>query len=249
MNPITAILPDRIKNRLRTIIKFLKSLPYFGFRRYCPVCRKYSNRFLVNGIIPRNDALCYYCQSLERHRFVWIFIKNRTDLFNGKKKIMLHIAPEKSLEKKFKDKLGFSYLTADLFNDSVMEKMDITDINYQEEYFDVIYCSHVLEHVEDDIKALGELHRVLNTKGWAIILVPVTSDKTFEDPSIVSPEDRLRVFGQEDHVRRYGPDFSDRLCDAGFNVEVFSVKDVVEKKKAIMMGLTEASGEIFFCTK
>lgn len=125
----------------------------------------------------------------------------------------------------------------------------LTDIRYPDESFDVILCSHVLEHVQDDRKAMREFHRVLKPDGWAILLVPITADKTFEDPSIVDPQARLAAFGQEDHVRRYGPDYIDRLREAGFTVEVTRPADLVAPDGIVRMGLTAAAGEIYYCTK
>jgi ubiquinone/menaquinone biosynthesis C-methylase UbiE len=130
-----------------------------------------------------------------------------------------------------------------------MVKMDITNIEYDNQSFDVIYCGHVLEHVQDDRRAMREFHRVLRRNGWAILLVPITAEETFEDPSIVDPKQRLEAFGQEDHVRRYGPDYIDRLCEAGFKVDVAKVEDLVDKDDAIRMGFNSASGEIYYCTK
>ncbi len=162
---------------------------------------------------------------------------------------MLHVAPETCFAKRFKKILGKNYLTADL-NNPAMVKMDITDIQYNDESFDVIYCSHVLEHVQNDKKAMREFNRVLKSNGWAILLVPVNADKTYEDPSIVDPKERFKAFGQENHVRKYGPDYVDRLREAGFSVEVTEVSDLVNKNEATRMGLTvPPSGEIYYCTK
>ena len=163
---------------------------------------------------------------------------------------MLHVAPEPIFESRFKKQLGHNYLSADLFNPLAMVKMDITDIQYPDQSFDVIYCSHVLEHVQDDKKAMKEFFRVLKNNGWAILLVPITSEKTFEDPSIIDPAQRLKAFGQDDHVRRYGPDFADRLADAGFTVQITTVSDLVNSEDATKMGLKSVNdGLIFYCIK
>ncbi len=231
---------------LKKIIKFPF---YIGFRRYCPVCKKYSNRFMKSGLIPRKDALCFYCHSLERHRFVWHYLTTKTDLFKNGQKVVLHVAPENCLEKRFRRLIGDSYITSDLYNDNVMIRMDITDIKFENGYFDFIYCSHVLEHVQDDQKALNEFFRVLKKDGWAIILVPLKGEKTYEDPLITSPEERLKEFGQEDHVRLYGIDITKRIRKSGFNVEVINVDDIVDRDQAVKMGLTDASGKIFLCSK
>ncbi len=162
---------------------------------------------------------------------------------------MLHVAPERWFESRLRKRLGANYITADLSNPRATVKMDITDIKYQDESFGVIYCSHVLEHVGDDRRAMREFHRVLKPNGWAILLVPITAEETFENPSIVEPKERLKTFGHEGHVRRYGSDYTDRLRDAGFKVEVTRVDDFIEKDDAIRMGLTRESGEIYYCTK
>lgn len=162
---------------------------------------------------------------------------------------MLHVAPELCFEERFKGLLGQNYLTADLFNPRAMVKMDITSIQYPNETFDIIYCSHVLEHVADDRKAIEEFFRVLKNNGWAILNVPINNGQTFEDSSIVSPQERLKAFGQEDHVRRYGTDYVDRLRDAGFVVEVFKASDLTNSTGVIKMGLTLASDIVYYCTK
>jgi SAM-dependent methyltransferase len=172
-----------------------------------------------------------------------------TNLFDETPKRMLHVAPERGFEHRLRSRLGQNYITADLLNPRAMVRMDITDIQYPDEYFDVIYCSHVLEHVQDDKMAMKEICRVLKQGGWAILLVPITADRTFEDPSVVDPSERLRVFGQEDHVRRYGPDYIERLHESGFSVRVDRVSDLFEKSDIVRMGLTPASGEIYFCSK
>jgi SAM-dependent methyltransferase len=213
------------------------------------VCGGSSRRFLQYGLAARNDAQCPRCGALERHRLFWLYVSRRTNLFDGKPKKMLHVAPEACFESKLKRVLGDGYLTADLLNPAAMMKMDITRIEFPPESFDVIYCSHVLEHVPDDQKAMREFHRTLKRGGWAVLTVPIMVACTYEDPTITSPAERLKVFGQEDHVRLYGQDYADRLRKAGFRVEVCQVGDLAGPDEVIRMGLTPASGEIFFCTK
>jgi SAM-dependent methyltransferase len=200
------------------------------------------------GIVPRQDAKCPRCGALERHRLAWLFLQKNTDLFDGRSKKMLHVAPEPCYVPKFKNLMGNNYLSADLFDPRAMVKMDICDIQYPDSTFDIILCNHVLEHVLDDRKAMQEFHRVLKVGGWAILNVPLSSETTFEDPTIVDPKERLRVFGQEDHVRRYGGDYVDRLRDSGFAVQIFQVEDLVDRDSAMTMGLTGA-GEVFYCSK
>lgn len=227
----------------------VRSLSYFGQGRLCPICGCSAPRFSPTGVTPRDDAQCLHCGSLERDRLAWLFIRTRTALFSPAPKTMLHVSPESCLGERFRAHLGDGYLSADLCDDRAMVRMDITDIDHPDESFDAVYCSHVLEHVPDDRLAMGELYRVLRAGGWAILLVPVTADQTFEDPQITDPQDRLAAFGQEDHVRRYGPDVVDRFREAGFTVQVTRVADLVDTDAAVALGLTPASGEIFCCTR
>ena len=249
MRAITSALPEWAKNSLRRVRDVARTVPYYGNGRFCPVCGKSSRRFRKYGLVLREDAQCVHCGALERHRFLWLYLSKQTDFLDSTPKKMLHIAPESCFESKFKERLGDNYLTADLFNPRAMVKMDITNIEYADESFDVIYCSHVLEHVQDDKRAMQEFFRVLKNDGWAILLVPITSERTFEDPSIVDPVERLKYFGQKDHVRRYGRDYVDRLREAGFSVKITKVNDLVQSDEAVKMGLPPSNSEIYFCTK
>ena len=249
MRTIISLLPEWAKNTIRRLRDIAWAVLYHGVGRFCPVCGKSSRRFRQFGIVPREDAQCVHCTALERHRFLWLYLSRKTNLFDGTPKKMLHVAPGRCFESRLKEQLGDNYLTADLFSARAMVKMDITDIKYPDQSFDVIYCSHVLEHVQDDKRAMREFFRVLKNNGWAILLVPIISEKTFEDSSIIEPLERLKAFGKEDHVRRYGPDYVDRLYEAGFSVEVSKVNDLVQSDEAVRMGLTPASGEIYYCTK
>ena len=162
---------------------------------------------------------------------------------------MLHIAPEPSLSPKFRAARNMDYLSADLdpVKAKAMVKMDITDIQFPDNSFDVIYCSHVLEHVPDDRKAMRELARVLKPSGWAMLAVPIPRDKTFEDPKITTAADRERVYGQYDHVRAYGPDFADRLRESGFAVTVDNFPSKISEEMVRRHGLSRK--DIFLCRK
>ena len=131
-----------------------------------------------------------------------------------------------------------------------METMDITDIRHPDGSFDIIYCSHVLEHVTDDRKAMGKFYRVLKPSGWAVLNVPIMADTTFEDPSVTDPKEREKLFGQHDHVRAYGPDYGDRLAEAGFSATRYSPEDLLIKSQIEKFGISNgAAGDVFLCTK
>src|SRR5690606_25242155 len=134
---------------------------------------------------------------------------------------------------------------------------DITNIKYKDNSFDIIMCNHVLEHVDDDSKAVREMYRVLKPGGWAIFLVPIADmPTTYENKKIKTDAGRLKHFGQVDHVRKYGRDYVDRLKSAGWNVDIYKAQDVANKKELKNMHLIEDAEkwgftptEIFFCTK
>ena len=235
--------------RLGRLKRAFISAFYHGRGRWCPICEKPSRRFRPFGVEKREDARCPHCGSLERHRLAWLFFSRATDLFAGDRKRLLHVAPEPCLEAKLRSRLGKGYLSADLQNPRAMVKMDVTAIQFPGEFFDAIYCSHVLEHVMDDRKAMREFYRVLRPGGWAVLLVPISAERTVEDPAIAKPDERLRIFGQEDHVRRYGPDYVERLRQAGFMVKISRPGDLCNEGEVEHMGLTPAAGEIFHCSK
>jgi predicted SAM-dependent methyltransferase len=224
-----------------------RAAPFIGITYHCPCCGWHLRKFLPYGVILRPNALCPRCKSLERHRLLWLYFKDRTNLFRDRLRL-LHFAPEQVFEATFKSLDNLDYITADLYSDRAMVKMDITNITYGDNSFDAILCSHVLEHVMDDKKAMREMFRVLKPGGWAIIMVPILAEATFEDPSIVTPEDREGFFGQWDHVRMYGPDLKDRLESAGFDVKVDGYVRELGKSKIRRYGLLE-SHDIYFCTK
>lgn len=131
-----------------------------------------------------------------------------------------------------------------------MVKMDVTNIAMPDNQFDCIICYHVLEHIPDDEKAMTELFRVLKPGGWAILQSPVdhNRDKTYEDPSIVSPDERERAFGIKDHVRLYGRDYKDRLERAGFTVKLDCYVTELRDDKIKRYGLMKDE-IIYLCTK
>jgi SAM-dependent methyltransferase len=194
---------------------------YRGHKVQCPVCRHSYRKFLPYGYVhPRENALCPHCLSLERHRLLWVYLKNETDFFHTHYRL-LHIAPERCFIRHFKKLLGDDYFTADLESPWAKIKMDVQHIPFDENAFDIIFCNHLLEHVADDRQAMREMFRVLRPGGWGIMLSPVTVGKkeTCEDPSITTPQARLKAYGQSDHQREYGEDYTDRLAEAGFHVQ------------------------------
>ncbi|MDB4496267.1 class I SAM-dependent methyltransferase [Flavobacteriaceae bacterium] len=185
-----------------------------------PIDNKSFRKFLPYGYqVQRQNVLSPSTLSLERHRLLWLYLTNETDFFTSKKKV-LHMAPEQCFLARFR-KLNHDYKTADLESPIADVKADIINLPFNDNSFDVIFCNHVLEHVQDDTKAMKELFRVMKKGGMGIFQVPqdLNRDVTFEDNSITDPKERAKIFGQYDHVRVYGRDYFDKLRSIGFNVE------------------------------
>ena len=145
------------------------------------------------------------------------------------------------MRKVFKNCKNIEYVTADFKGENVTIRMDITNIPLDNNYFDVIICNHVLEHIEDDKKALMELYRILKPGGIAILQVPISfiMKQTFEDPTITTPEQREKEFGQHDHVRIYGMDYPEKIQSVGFDVETYSFREDKGVKRAKKFGVLE----------
>jgi ubiquinone/menaquinone biosynthesis C-methylase UbiE len=168
----------------------------------------------------RENALCPNCLALERHRLLWLYLNQKTDLFTGNTKF-LHIAPELCFLNRLNKQANINYITGDLESPLAKVKMDVHKIPFDDDTFDAVMCNHVMEHVEDDVLAMKEIYRVLRPGGWAIMQVPFMGKDlqvTFEDSSVKGPREREKVFGQSDHVRIYGRDYPQRIRSAGFEV-------------------------------
>jgi SAM-dependent methyltransferase len=225
---------------------FLRPLIYFFFKgnKFTdPIDGKSYRKFLPYGYgKQRENALSPGTLSLERHRQMWLYLKNETDFFTQNYKV-LHIAPEQEFLRKFNKMKNLEYTSADLFSPIVDVKADILDLPFEDESFDVIFCNHVLEHIIDDKKAMSELFRVMKKGGWGILQVPMKNslEKTYEDFTITDPKERQKHFGQYDHVRWYGMDYFERLKSVGFSVDInfYSQKFSEQEQKRFGLNLTE----------
>lgn len=215
-------IPRPVLQRIAKPVLYILSWFYRGNAVVCPVCGGAFRKFLPYGRLrSRANALCPRCLSLERHRLIWLYLKERTDFFQ-KTKDVLHIAPEACFIRPFDKQHGAHYITADLDSPWAKVKMDIQVMPFTDNSFDVVLCNHVLEHVEDDQQALREIYRVLKPGGFAILQVPFFApvpEVTFEDRHIVTPAEREKYFGQSDHVRRYGKDYISRISASGLRAE------------------------------
>lgn len=223
---------------------------------YCPVCEKkvldwkpFVRRVGENERrLEPAKRLCPHCNSFERTRQIKLFFSS-DDVLRTHPRV-LHFAPEKTLSPWLRKTITGNYVTADLFDPTVDRKEDITNLTFPEGSFDLVYCSNVLEHVEDDRSAMAELFRVLSPGGLAILQVPIKGETTYEDFSIRSMEKRAKHFGQADHVRWYGRDFADRLRAVGFLVEEKRFPEFLSLSEEDLTRMNLHKEEfVYFCSK
>lgn len=229
-----------MNRKFKAIFRFFQVQLLRGSKYYCPFCGYRSSnlgRFgfdfpviqemkIVGSGLRRSR--CYQCNSSDRERLIYAYLENEIQFFKSNHNArILHVSPEPHLSKYLKGQPKSEYIRGDLFAAGYsypkdVINMDITQIPYPDSYFDLIICNHVLEHIPEDGKAIKELYRVLKKGGKAIIQVPISLvlNKTYENESIVDPKEREKEFGQSDHIRIYGQDYSKRLSQGGFKVQI-----------------------------
>lgn len=237
-------IPRPILIRLSLIIRPVLAFILKGKNYTDPIDGKSFRMFLPYGYgNQRNNVLSPSTLSLERHRLLWLYLKEKTNFFTSKEKLnVLHFAPEQEFYKRFKKQQNLNYTTTDLLSPLADVKADICNLPFKDNSFDVVFCNHVLEHISDDTKAMKELYRVMKPKGWGIFQVPqdLSMAITFSDDTISNPKERAKIFGQYDHVRIYGRDYFDKLRSIGFTVieenftENFTSEEI--KKYALAKG-------------
>ncbi len=209
----------------------------------------YKKLLPYGRLTSRENALAPDSMSLERHRLMWLFLQKETDFFINKHKF-LHIAPEYCFIKIFKSMKNLEYITGDLVSPWADVKMDVHNIPFADNSFNVVICNHVLEHVRDDKKVMKEFYRVMKPGGWGIFQVPIdTNNKsTQEDKNITDPKERERLYWQHDHLRLYGLDYANKLTEAGFIVTESNFVNELDKKLVSRYALPKDE-IIYFCQK
>ncbi|NAS29537.1 methyltransferase domain-containing protein [Flavobacteriaceae bacterium R38] len=244
------LIPRPFLIRISYFVKPVFSLFLRGSRYTDPIDNKSFRTFLPYGYeYPRDNVLSPGTLSLERHRLLWLYLKNETDFFSSAKKV-LHFAPEQAFYKRFRKQQNLEYITTDLNSPLADVKADICDLPFKDDEFDVILCNHVLEHIPDDTKAMRELYRILKPGGMGIFQIPqdLNREVTFEDDTITDPAERAKIFGQYDHVRVYGRDYFDKLRSIGFQVNEIDYSATLSEEKIDQYRL--AKGEILpVCSK
>ncbi len=213
-------IPYSVGKKLRGFWQITQSYYFYGSNYQCPFCKSNFRRLLAGGYdLPvikekqiigagrRANCICPRCYSTDRDRLIYLYLKHHTSFFTDHKKL-LHIAPSGSLKALIRTLPGIEYKDGIKYHEGFyyskdISIIDIRKIDLPDNSFDIIFCNHVLEHIEEDIQAMKELFRVLKPGGWAILQVPVSRvlTETYEDFSITDPQEREKYFGQFDHVR------------------------------------------------
>ncbi|WP_298489426.1 class I SAM-dependent methyltransferase [uncultured Maribacter sp.] len=241
---ILNIIPRPILIRLSYLVRPIIAFTLRGNNYTDPIDNKSFKKFLPYGYEnQRENVLSPSTLSLERHRLLWLYLKNETSFFADTLKV-LHFAPEQAFYKRFRKLKNIEYTTTDLNSPLADVKADICKLPFKDNSYDVIFCNHVLEHIPDDTKAMQELYRVLKPGGWGIFQIPqeLERETTFEDNSITDKKERAKIFGQYDHVRIYGRDYFNKLRSIGFTVEEQDYTNVLSKEDVNKYRL--AQGEI-----
>jgi len=240
---IKRLIPFWLGKKIRGAYQKFLGLIYKGNNYYCPYCKHSFRKMLSDGerlqviekfkIIGsgfRHNCTCPRCYSKDRDRLIHLYFEIKSNIFTVPQKV-LHIAPEAWLKELFQALPHIHYTNGvkdaesmGYYYDRRTRDLDITDLEMKDNFYDVIVCNHVLEHIPDDIKAMKEIYRVLKPGGWAVLQVPYSNvlESTYEDKTIVKLEQRAKFFGQFDHVRIYAKDYVKRLESVGFKVELFN---------------------------
>lgn len=240
-------LPERLLFNAEPFLRGVISVFYAGNNYECSVCGFHASKFIPvhNG----ESHLCPRCGSIERKRLLWLYLVNEIKIGEKNNFRVLHFSPSSALRRHLQAIKNIEYHPTDIFNPLIKNRFDITQLPFGENYFELIICYHVLEHVSDDRKAMNELFRVLKGGAVALLQVPFSENETLEDASVTDPEERKKLFGQEDHVRYYGRrDFVLRLQQTGFKVEEIKYAKTLGEEKIRLYQL-DREEIIFRCEK
>jgi SAM-dependent methyltransferase len=232
-------IPDKLLFQIEFPIRKIYSVFYLGKNVFCPVCENGFSKFIL---LNDGDLKCARCGSLARQRRLWMILMN--EIKPGKNDVVLHLSPSRSIQKKLRKNSSFHYVTSEYEKGSGADKnYDLTSIDERAEKYSVIICYHILEHIPDDKKAMKELFRILKPNGVLLVQTPFQDGNIYEDFSLTTSSERLKYFGQEDHVRIYSvAGLKQRLEEATFQVEVkFFTGDVY-------LGLKK-NEVVLFCSK
>jgi SAM-dependent methyltransferase len=220
-----------------------------GDRHECPCCGGRFSRFVAR----QGSLVCPGCRSRERQRVLWLYLRDEVGLSRQR---VLHLAPEAAVARRLRAIDGLDYETADLEPGPLVDRVvDARALPHADGSLDLVLCSHVLEHIPEDVQVAREFARVLRPGALALVQVPVDRDlaATYEDASIVDPDARASAFGQFDHVRVYASDVIDRLRAGGLEVTCVAYDQQLPEQARERYLLTERGprpgGDIYRCVR
>lgn len=197
----------------------------------------------------RRRGGCTICGSYDRTRFVYDIMDNYTGIFSGNAESILHFAPESVIADKLRKTYGKRYLSADIMSGRADVVADITKLQFDNKQFEYIICNHVVEHVYEEQKAFSEIKRCLKPGGCLIFSTPICwSQKTCEDNNVVTAYDRVKYYGQKDHVRLYGNDIVNRIESYGFNVNLLRCNEIKSEGEIKKFGFLKEDS-VLLCRK
>ena len=235
-------IPNNVKKALKPFYRFVNTNLHAGDKYTCPICNYSANSLAHVGfdfpVLKDKEIIgaglrkagCHKCGSIDRERLVFTYLKYEEHVFEDNTQKILHFAPEENISNVFIKHNFEHYICGDLFTEGYtyadyVQNMNVLDIPYEDNHFDYVICNHILEHVEEDVRAMKEICRVLKKNGKAILQVPIAKNihQTYEDFSITSTKEKEHLFGQFDHVRIYGQDYTERIESAGLKVSRINI--------------------------
>lgn len=227
-----------------------------GGRRQCALCGHRVWRFMpyqsgsagVPELMRELEVIgsdidhfeCPHCGAHDRERHLLLYLQASGLLAKMGGKAVLHFAPEKRLWRHIAGAGPGNYARCDLYPQTPeIQRVDMLDMPFEDESFDFVIANHVLEHVDDDLKAFIEIRRVLKLGGHAILQTPYSKKlhATWRDAGIDTDAARLQAYGQADHVRLFGRDIFERISATGFESRVQTHEQILPGMDPLTFGV------------
>ena len=221
---IKSIMPSGFIQKNEALFRSIIALYYKGNKQECNLCGFKLSQFVETENF---GSICPKCGSISRNRRLWTLLQGH---LNNKK--VLHFSPSKKLKETIEKADTKEYITTDYLGEfQAMKRLNIEAIDEPDNYYDLVICYHVLEHVTQDLKAMQELYRILKPNGICYIQTPFKEGETYEDISITIIGMIMKDSAQEDHLRIYSVSgLSSRLEQAGFKTKIHNYQEAAKNK-------------------
>lgn len=236
-----------LKRLIFKLIAILATIPLIPKKYHCTACGNSVAFFLSAGVKTelfqtkkiigggyREKVCCPVCNANDRIRYLDYIVKQKTDIYSNSGNVILHFAPEKAIETKIRKIIREGegkYITGDITYGVADKIVDVTEICFPDHMFDYVIINHVLEHILNERKAMEEIKRVLKDDGKVVFSMPICEDEdTYESPNELDERERLRQYGQIDHVRLYGRDVKRHMEKYGYNIAEYKAEDILSEE-------------------